>query len=182
MKNTLMVLALAASIAACNNNPKTGTEISKDVVTVDTTGLYNDQGKVLDINGAKDTVITTVTTTTITKPGNGEALVADDKPAVTPRKATPAKRRTTSTASGSGTRNSGTVASRSGTSTQPAAQTQKKGWSKAAKGTAIGAGSGAVVGAIISKKKGRGAIIGGVVGAGVGYGVGRSKDKKDGRY
>ena len=180
MKNTLIVLVFAASIAACNNNPKTGTEITKDVVTLDTTGLYNDQGKVLDINGTNDTVITTVTTTTIKRSGNGEELAATPKPAVAPRKATPAKRRTTARSTGSGTSNSGTVASGSGTTTQPVAQ--KKGWSKAAKGTAIGAGSGAVLGAIISKKKGKGAIIGGVVGAGVGYGVGRAKDKKDGRY
>jgi outer membrane lipoprotein SlyB len=63
---------------------------------------------------------------------------------------------------------------------QPA-QPAKKGWSKAAKGAVIGAGSGAAVGAIVSKKKGKGAIIGGVVGAGAGYIIGRSKDKKDGR-
>lgn len=67
--------------------------------------------------------------------------------------------------------------------TQPAqpVQPEKKGWSKAAKGTVIGAGSGAAVGAIVSKKKGKGAIIGGAVGAGAGYIIGRSKDKKDGR-
>jgi len=55
---------------------------------------------------------------------------------------------------------------------------KKKGWSAAAKGTAIGAGTGAVVGAVVSKKHGKGAIIGGVVGAGAGYLVGRHHDKK----
>ncbi|MET0394061.1 MAG: glycine zipper domain-containing protein [Chitinophagaceae bacterium] len=64
---------------------------------------------------------------------------------------------------------------------QPAAQTQKKGWSKAATGAVIGGTSGAAVGALVSKKKGKGAVIGGVVGAGAGYLIGRSKDKKDGR-
>ncbi len=59
---------------------------------------------------------------------------------------------------------------------------KKEGWSKAAKGTAIGAASGAVLGAIVSKKKGTGAIIGGAIGALGGYVIGRSKDKKDGRY
>ena len=59
--------------------------------------------------------------------------------------------------------------------------TQKKGWSSAAKGTAIGAGAGAITGAIISKKKGKGALIGGIVGAGGGYIIGRSKDKRSGR-
>ncbi|MFV5684713.1 YMGG-like glycine zipper-containing protein [Flavobacterium sp. GB2R13] len=50
--------------------------------------------------------------------------------------------------------------------------TKKKGWSGAAKGAVIGAGVGAVTGAIISKKKGQGAIIGGLAGAGVGAGTG----------
>lgn len=60
-------------------------------------------------------------------------------------------------------------------------QPAKKGWSKAAKGAAIGAGAGAVTGVLIDKKDGRGAVVGGIVGAGAGYVIGRSKDKKDGR-
>jgi uncharacterized protein YcfJ len=63
----------------------------------------------------------------------------------------------------------------------PAPVQQKKGWSKAAKGAVIGAGSGAVVGAVVSKKKGTGAAIGAAAGAVGGYIIGRSKDKKDGR-
>ena len=59
---------------------------------------------------------------------------------------------------------------------------KNEGWSKAAKGTAIGAGSGAVLGAILSKNKGKGAVIGGIVGAAGGYVLGRTQDKKDGRY
>ena len=58
---------------------------------------------------------------------------------------------------------------------------EKKGWSKAAKGAAIGAGVGAVTGVIVDKKDARGAIIGGVAGAGAGYVIGRSKDKENGR-
>jgi len=61
--------------------------------------------------------------------------------------------------------------------------TKKKGWSKAAKGTAIGAGAGAVLGAVINKKnRAVGAVIGGVIGGGGGYVIGRGMDKKDGRY
>ena len=63
------------------------------------------------------------------------------------------------------------------------APAKKKGWSKAAKGTVIGAAAGAGAGALINKKnRGLGAVIGGVVGGGAGYAIGRSKDKKDGRY
>ncbi len=61
--------------------------------------------------------------------------------------------------------------------------TTKKGWSKAAKATAIGAGAGAVLGAVINKKnRALGAVIGGVIGGGGGYVLGRGMDKKDGRY
>lgn len=65
---------------------------------------------------------------------------------------------------------------------QPAETPAKKdGWSKAAKGTAIGGASGAVIGAVISKNKGKGAVIGGILGAAGGYIFGRKQDKKDGR-
>ncbi len=61
--------------------------------------------------------------------------------------------------------------------------TTKKGWSKAAKSTAIGAGTGAVLGAVINKRnRAAGAVIGGILGGGGGYVIGRGMDKKDGRY
>ena len=59
-----------------------------------------------------------------------------------------------------------------------AAAPQRKKWSGAAKGAVIGAGVGAVTGAVISKKKGEGAVIGGLAGAGVGAGVGAVLDDK----
>ena len=65
--------------------------------------------------------------------------------------------------------------------TETETTTKKKGWSAAAKGTAIGAGAGALTGVLVDKKDGRGAIIGGVVGAGAGYLIGRDKDRKSGR-
>ncbi len=71
------------------------------------------------------------------------------------------------------------------TTTTPASttSTKKKGWSKAAKGAVIGAGTGAVAGAIINKRnRAAGAAIGAVIGGGAGYEIGRAKDKKDGRY
>ena len=60
---------------------------------------------------------------------------------------------------------------------------KKKGWSKAAKYSAIGGGSGIVLGAVINKRnRVAGGAVGAVVGAGLGYLFGRSQDKKDGRY
>ncbi len=68
-------------------------------------------------------------------------------------------------------------------SANTAKASQKKGWSKSAKGAVIGGAGGAVVGAIISKKNPvLGGIVGGVLGAGAGYGIGHGMDKKDGRY
>ena len=58
-------------------------------------------------------------------------------------------------------------------------QAKKKGWSGAAKGAVIGAGVGAVSGAVIAKKrKGEGAIIGGLAGAALGAGTGAVIDSE----
>ncbi len=64
----------------------------------------------------------------------------------------------------------------------PQPQQQKKGWSAKAKGGTIGAGVGAVAGAIIHKRQPAvGAVVGGILGAGAGVGVGAVIDKKQGR-
>ena len=64
----------------------------------------------------------------------------------------------------------------------PAAEPEKKGWSAKAKGAVIGAGTGAVAGAVINKRnRAVGALIGGVLGAGAGTGIGAVIDNKNGR-
>ena len=74
------------------------------------------------------------------------------------------------------------MVSQSSNSAKTTTATQKKGWSKAAKGTAIGTGAGAVIGAVVNKRnRVAGAVIGGVLGGGGGYVIGRKMDKKDGR-
>ena len=55
----------------------------------------------------------------------------------------------------------------------------RKAWSHRKKGAVIGAGAGAVTGAVISKDHAKGAVIGGAVGAGAGYLIGKHKDKED---
>ncbi|HEX8270637.1 MAG TPA: YMGG-like glycine zipper-containing protein [Flavobacterium sp.] len=69
-----------------------------------------------------------------------------------------------------------TVTNNNTTAAAPAAK--RKGWSNTAKGAVIGAGVGAVTGAVISKKDGEGAIIGGLAGAAVGAGTGAIIDGK----
>jgi hypothetical protein len=92
------------------------------------------------------------------------------------------KETTTSAGSSTGTNTGTSDGDIAGTQPETAEAKKDEGWSKAAKGATIGAGSGAVVGAIISKKKGKGAVIGGVIGAAGGYVLGRKQDKKEGRY
>ncbi|MEO5591405.1 MAG: hypothetical protein ABIR15_20810 [Chitinophagaceae bacterium] len=61
------------------------------------------------------------------------------------------------------------------TSSQPA---KKKGWSHTAKGAVVGAGAGAITGAIINHNdRAKGAVIGTLIGAGVGAGTGLIVDK-----
>ncbi|WP_291197531.1 glycine zipper family protein [Dyadobacter sp.] len=52
----------------------------------------------------------------------------------------------------------------------------KKKWSHTAKGALVGAGTGAITGAIVNKKHVEGALIGTVIGAGVGAGTGAIVD------
>ncbi|OYU80689.1 MAG: glycine zipper family protein [Flavobacterium sp. BFFFF1] len=73
----------------------------------------------------------------------------------------------------------GNASSSTSTSSSTTTTTKKKGWSNTAKGAVIGAGVGAVTGAVVSKhKKGQGAIIGGAAGAILGAGVGSTIDQK----
>lgn len=72
------------------------------------------------------------------------------------------------------TDNSYTISSRTTTPSTPvsyASSKKKKKMGNVAKGAIIGAGVGAITGAVVSKKKGQGAIVGGVLGAGAGAGV-----------
>jgi len=64
----------------------------------------------------------------------------------------------------------------SATQAQTTPKKEKKGWSKKAKGAAIGGGAGVVGGALLGGTKG--AIIGGAAGTVAGGAVGRNKDKK----
>lgn len=90
-----------------------------------------------------------------------------------------AKPNTTNTNATTG--NAYTASSRSTTPSTPvsyASTQKKKKMGNVAKGAIIGAGVGAVTGAVVSKKKGQGAIVGGVLGAGAGAGVGAIINKK----
>ena len=83
----------------------------------------------------------------------------------------------------SGGKTSAKNVSMNSSTTNEAKVAKKKGWSKAAKYSAIGGGAGILTGAIINKRnRVAGGAIGGVLLGGVGYLFGRHQDKKDGRY
>ena len=64
----------------------------------------------------------------------------------------------------------------------PATVPERKTWSAKAKGSIIGAGAGAVAGAILNgRNRAAGAVIGGILGAGAGAGIGTVIDHRNGR-
>ncbi len=152
IKKVVVALAMISVMAACNSKPK---EVA---VVVDTTAIkqkaiFDEQARVTSEEEARQKL----------------AL----------EKRREHRRENEESASSSNVGNSGTpVNAGSGTSSEAAPA--KKGWSSAAKSTAIGAGAGAIAGGIIGHNLG-GAAIGAAVGGGTGYLIGRAKDRKSGR-
>ena len=159
---SILILA-AILIAACNRKPQTDANDGKMLTYTDTTGLADFQ-KWKTQNELKDPSVYYMQ-------GNE---VATSQPAK--RTYTPVRTSTThrSVASKSGSMNSVTQ--------YPAKTSVKKGWSRRAKGAAIGGGGGAILGAVINKNNRLvGGAIGGAIGAGLGYVIGNELDKKHGR-
>ena len=151
-----IILTLGVILGACKQKNQQATNTNKNMVLVDTTGLSNSNA-LTDVGNNKYV---------ITK----EPVAAAEKPV--PR----------SSSASTKVNKSNTVSSSRTNSTSNASYPQRdKGWSSAAKGTAIGGGTGAILGAVVSDNKVKGGIIGAVVGAGAGYAIGRSRDKKSGR-
>lgn len=157
-----MVLSITAVFAACNNKPDNTATV--DTVAVKQRAIAEEQAKANE--AARLQALE-----------NERANLAAER-----NRLAATRRRVANSGSSSSSSNVGgtttTPATGSGTATEAPA---KKGWSDAAKGTAIGAAAGAIGGMLIDKNDARGAIIGGVVGAGTGYVIGRAKDRKTGR-
>jgi len=176
MRNILITFAVALLFTACNGN-KDNKETTKDVVGVPDSTLYKS-------NTLTDTASAVAEPPLVTPPTSTAKTSKPAKVRETPIKKSSTTKPVSSSApvteSKSPTTSAGnptdTVAN---TTTGQPAETKKKGWSSAAKDATIGGVGGAIGGAIISKKKGKGAIIGGVLGAAGGYILGRKKDKKD---
>ena len=157
MKKLLSIFAIAVIFTACKNKKNSDTKKNKNMVLVDTTGLY------------KSNALTEV----------GGKYVINENAVV--NKTSHSQKQSTSSRQTAGKEN--TVRNYSKVNSNKAANIpQDKGLSHAAKGTMVGAGTGAITGAILNKEhRGTGAIIGTVIGAGAGYIIGRQTDKKTGR-
>ena len=167
MKNLLPLLSIliiaAIVMAACNGKPQTDANNGKVLSYIDTVGLADFQKWKVQ-NELKDPAV-------YYSQGNELATAQPKATYASARKST-ATRRTT--ASKSGSMNS--------VGQYPAKTTTKKGWSRRAKGAAIGGGGGAILGAVINKNnRVVGGAIGGAIGAGLGYVIGNELDKKHGR-
>lgn len=157
MKKIIPILLITAALAACNTKVKNEANTT-NAVLIDTTGLSKDY----DLKAVGD-----------------NKFVIEEKEVEPIKK--PVVRRAPRRNNGDNNNANTNYSSGTNTSTN-AAYPQDKGWSHAAKGTAVGGGSGAILGAVLNKdNRVGGAIVGSVIGAGAGYVIGRSVDKKTGR-
>lgn len=166
MKIQAIILGALVFVSACNTKPEANSNPGvSNTTSADTTGLAAFQAMKAENElgtkpqDAKETEKATPKTVKKITSGSSSSSTSTSS----------------HDASGSSTHNS------SGAST--AEGTQKKGWSKTAKGAVIGGVVGAGTGAVVDKKnRGAGAVIGGVIGAGAGAVIGNDMDKKDGRH
>ena len=164
MKKLLPILSIlfisVILISACNSKPPVDPNAGKVLAYADTAGLADFQ-KWKTQNELKDPAVyyTQGSEVSATQPA---------------RKTTKTYRPVRKTSNTGGSLNS--------VSQYPAKTTAKKGWSRKAKGAAIGGGGGAILGAVINKNNRLvGGAIGGALGAGIGYVIGNELDKKHGR-
>ena len=186
MKRIFLCCALAISIGACNNNKaEKESELELDnAAAID----YEERARLQD----SMTVISDATV--VPSP---TLIPEEPAPAKKPRANKPAPKKQDN--DNSGTAGTGSPAPQpdpapsptpvvadddgektagTGDGAEGTEEKKKKGINNTAKGAIIGAGAGAVGGAIINKKNpGKGAIIGGVIGAGAGAATGILLDK-----
>ncbi len=183
LTSLLVAGAFTLSLAACHNADadKHAETVSANEATIDS----------MKMEIVKQHVVDSMQNVALAEQAAAAAIVADKAP-VTASKTTARKSRSTSRSSGSNSGYSSPAASNVGYDPTPAPTPvyepapapapAKRGWSAKAKGAVIGAGAGAVGGAIINKRnRGAGAVIGGVGGAVLGTGVGAIIDRKKGR-
>jgi hypothetical protein len=160
MKTTLLFLSMAVMTAACNNGAE---QQAAQTRQLDSMKNEMEKKNIIDSMNASTTTQVAVPSATHTNTHNTTVYHETDN---TTRNAANAPANTTNVPA-------------------PAAapKKQRKGIGPEATGAIIGAGAGAITGAMVDKKKGEGAVVGGLLGAGVGLGAGaiikNEQKKKD---
>ncbi len=166
MKRILMVAMIASAMASCSNNK--AEEQARQQATIDSMKMEMAKKQMADsINQAIQ-----LQQAQSVDPNSIE--MSGSTTAAAPRKAHRSSGNSGSSSIGTSSGGGNSTATTTTTTTTK----QKKGWNAKTKGAIIGAGAGAITGAMVDKKKGEGAIIGGILGAGAGVGVGAIIDKK----
>jgi hypothetical protein len=155
MKIQIIILSAMVLVSSCNTNPKpSGTPTDSTRMAADTAGLAQFQAM---------------------KAQNELGIQKEEKQDESSSKEVKKNSNTSTSSSNNKSEQVGNATSTT--------STEKKGWSKTAKGAVIGGVAGAAGGAVINKKnRAAGAVIGGVIGAGTGAVIGNEMDKKDGRH
>ncbi len=192
MKNLLLSILIITAFAACNSKQKADTT-ERNIQLLPDPPSYNNnvfsdtpvtvkaQPLEVKVSPAPHVAIKTKAIKSVPAANSTVVSPVAQKPVIVPPVQTQPAATAQETPANTTVGNTGeTGNSNSGTASTPTVE-KKKGWSKAAQGAAIGGVTGAVGGAILSKKKGVGAVVGGVVGAAGGYIIGKGMDKKDGR-
>ncbi|SFM91310.1 YMGG-like Gly-zipper [Chitinophaga sp. YR627] len=154
MKKLFLSLATVTVLFACNNKPS-----QEEAIESARQAAVDSVNNANAVNEAKQQAIDSMKAVEKARAGNAPATVNHSN--------------------SNSSDNSAPAASTATTTTE-----KKKGWSHTAKGAVVGAGTGAVTGAIINKNdRVKGAAIGTVVGAGAGAGIGaivdHAKKKKE---
>ena len=177
MKTLISTVAIASlfSLAACNTSAVKEREMAiiAQQRTIDSMKIVMAKQQVIDSMNEVNALMFSIPATT--------SVVRAAAPAVrSASRSTRARRSYSGQSSNTATTNQ---ASSAPVAVQQApVETKKKGWSAKAKGAVIGAGTGAVAGAVINKRnRVAGAVIGGILGGGAGTGIGAIIDRKNGR-
>lgn len=171
MKKVTIILTASYFLFSCNNNSKNEIQQAKQMA-------IDSMQQQAEIRQAKQSVIDSMTLQANiqkAKQHTLDSIQADKKV----KQSTSSAKISKPEAFVSNTNSSSTVSEKSTTVVQSKKKKSKK-IGRVAQGAIIGAGVGALSGAVISRnnKPGKGALIGGIIGAGVGAGTGAVIDKK----
>jgi hypothetical protein len=175
MKKILSICAIACVTLSCNNDTKQA-EAAQQQRSLDSMKTEMVRQKTIDSMNAAASAASAKVAEPVQSSTETQVSTVSSSHHSTPHHSS-SHTTTTNNYYSNGANNSAPVAAPAPVAAAP----KKKGWSAKAKGAVIGAGAGAVTGALLDKNKGAGALIGGAIGGAAGLGAGAIIDKKQNR-